>query len=145
MIQRQMGDYRWEGVDVHPYKEDGTHFKTITRQTLFKGENDLPVEFRYFEVGEGGHSTLERHQHSHVVMVIRGSGEVLVANEVFDIGTHDLVTIPPFTWHQFRATKGEELGFLCIVSTTRDRPQRPGEEQLVELREADRVAEFIRH
>jgi len=145
MIQRQTGDFRWEGVDVHPYKEDGTHFKTITRQTLFKAEHDLPVEFRYFEVGEGGHSTLERHDHSHVVMIIRGSGEVLVADEVFDIGLHDLVKIPPQTWHQFRATKGDKLGFLCIVATERDRPERPGPEQLEELRETDAVAEFIRH
>lgn len=145
MIHRQTGEYRWEGVDVYPYKEDGTHFKTITRQTLFEGEHDLPVEFRYFEVGAGGHSTLERHDHSHVVMVIRGSGEVLVADEVFEIGLHDLIKVPPQTWHQFRATKDEALGFLCIVSTDRDRPQRPEPEHLDELRESPDVADFIRH
>ena len=145
MIQRQTEEFRWEGVDVHPYKEDGTHFKTITRQTLFKGEADLPVEFRYFEVGEGGHSTLERHQHSHVVIVIRGSGEVLIADEVFEIGIHDLVKIPPMTWHQFRATQGEPLGFLCLVANERDRPQRPDVDNLDELRETEAVANFIRH
>ena len=145
MIRHQAGDCRWEGIDVHPYKEDGTHFKTITRQTLFKGEADLPVEFRYFEVGEGGHSTLERHQHSHVVIVIRGSGEVLIADEVFEIGIHDLVKIPPMTWHQFRATQGEPLGFLCLVANERDRPQRPDVDNLDELRETEAVANFIRH
>ena len=126
MITRRSEEYRWDGVNVHPYKEDGTHFKSITRQTLFKGGHDLPVEFRYFEIGEGGHSTLERHLHAHVVMIIQGSGEVLVGDEVSSIGMHDLVQIPPYTWHQFRATKGEGLGFLCIVNTERDRPQRPG-------------------
>lgn len=145
MITRRSEEYRWDGVNVHPYKEDGTHFKSITRQTLFKGGHDLPVEFRYFEIGEGGHSTLERHLHTHVVMIIQGSGEVLVGDEVSDIGMHDLVQIPPFTWHQFRATKGEGLGFLCIVNTERDRPQRPGPVELEELRECDVVAEFIRH
>lgn len=145
MIQRQTGSYRWEGVDVHPYKEDGTVFKAVTRQTLFKGGHDLPVEFRYFEVGADGHSTLERHQHAHVVMVIRGSGEVLVGDDVSEIHTHDLVQIPPFTWHQFRATHGEELGFLCIVSQERDRPQRPGPVELEHLRESEEVGEFIRH
>jgi mannose-6-phosphate isomerase-like protein (cupin superfamily) len=145
MIQRQVEVCRWEGVDVHPYKEDGTHFKTITRQTLFKGGEDMPVEWRYFEVGEGGHSTLERHLHTHVVMVIRGSGEVLVGEDVSPIGMHDMVKIPPFTWHQFRATQGEVLGFLCLVATERDRPQRPGEPELDELRESDAVASFIRH
>lgn len=114
MIQRQTGDFRWEGVDVHPYKEDGTHFKTITRQTLFKAEHDLPVEFRYFEVGEGGHSTLERHDHSHVVMIIRGSGEVLVADEVFDIGLHDLVKIPPKPGTSSAQPKGTSSAFSAL-------------------------------
>ena len=145
MIQRHAGQYRWEGVDVHPYKEDGTHFKTITRQTLFKGAHDLPVEFRYFEIGEGGHSTLERHNHTHEVMIIRGSGQVLVGDTVSNIALHDIVQVPSQTWHQFRATNGEELGFLCLVAIDRDRPERPGPEQLAELRENDVVGEFIRH
>ena len=29
------------------------------------------------------------------------------------------------TWHQFRATGGEPLGFLCLVRRERDKPQRP--------------------
>ena len=37
----------------------------------------------------------------------------------------DLVTIPSWTWHQFRATDGEPLGFLCMVNAERDRPQLP--------------------
>src|SRR4029079_17920440 len=99
--------------------------KSVTRQTLFQGEGSLPVEFRYFEVGAGGHSTLARHEHQHVVMIIRGSGHVLVGEEIGAIGTHDVVHIPAMTWHQFRATNGEELGFLCVVSCERDRPERP--------------------
>ena len=144
-VRRQTEPCRWEGIDVHPYKEDGTLFKAVTRQTLFKGGHDLPVEFRYFEVGAGGHSTLERHLHAHVVMVIRGGGEVLVGDEVFEIGMHDIVQIPPFTWHQFRARVAEVLGFLCIVNQERDRPQRPGAEELQDLRESEDVADFIRH
>ncbi len=37
----------------------------------------------------------------------------------------DLVTIPAWTWHQFRATAGEPCGFLCMVNRERDRPQVP--------------------
>jgi len=144
MIRQASGDYTWDGVDVHPYKEDGTHFKSITRQTLFNGLDDLPVEFRYFEVGPGGHSTLERHCHQHAVMIIRGSGRVLVGNAVAEIGLHSVVHIPPMTWHQFRASDEDYLGFLCVVSNDRDRPQRPGEFELAELRRTSEVAEFIR-
>jgi len=131
-------------VDLLPYKEDGTIFKSVTRQTLFDGGHDLPVQFRYFEVGQDGHSTLERHEHAHVVMVIRGGGHVLVGEEITEIGLHDIVQIPPMTWHQFRANRGEELGFLCIVAKERDRPQRPGPAEVETLSENAAVGAFIR-
>lgn len=142
MVRHQQGEYRWEGVDVHPYKPEGNHFRDITRQTLWMGEGNLPVEFRYFEVGVGGHSTLERHDHQHTVMVIRGGGEVLVGDTVTRLGMFDLVHVPPMTWHQFRATTDEPLGFLCVVACDRDRPQRPEDDQVAEF--APAAAEFIR-
>lgn len=138
---RHHKDFTWDGVDVLPYKEDGTIFKSVTRQVLFHGGHDLPVELRYFEVGPGGHSTLERHEHSHVVTIIRGSGHVLVGDKVTPIGLHDVVHIPPMTWHQFRPAEGESLGFLCIVNQERDRPQRPSGEELDQFAP---VADFIR-
>jgi quercetin dioxygenase-like cupin family protein len=123
---RHHQDFTWEDVDVHPYKEDGgTHFKSITRQTLFKGAQSLPTEFRYFEIQPGGYSTLEKHDHLHVVMVIRGEGHVVVGEEITKIGVHDLIHVPAQTWHQFQAAEGDHLGFLCLVATERDRPYRP--------------------
>lgn len=142
MVRKGRPDFTWDEVAVLPYKEDGTHFKSITRQTLFRGEDDLNVEFRYFEIGEGGHSTLERHCHQHAVMILRGSGEVLVGETVTEIGERDVVHIPPMTWHQFRATGGEPLGFLCVVSNDRDRPQRPENGDVSHLAEAVRA--FVR-
>lgn len=143
MIRRAGPDFTWEGVDIHPYKEDGgTHFKSITRQTLLRGEGNLPVEFRYFEIQAGGHSTLERHDHQHVVMVLRGSGQVLIGETISAIREHDLVHIPPMTWHQFRAVNDEPLGFLCVVANERDKPQRPGAGDVPEF--APHVEEFVR-
>ena len=144
MIRQQREKYRWDGVEVHPYKEDGTHFKSITRQTLFNGVENLPVELRYFEVQPGGHSTLERHNHAHLVTIIRGKGQVLVGDQVSEIGLYDMVTVPPMTWHQFRASREDLLGFLCVVSTERDKPQRPGTDELEQLRSNNLVGEFIR-
>lgn len=142
MIQTHR-DFTWEGVDVHPYKEDGgTHFKSITRQTLFKGEESLPAEFRYFEIAPGGHSTLERHDHLHVVMVIRGKGTVLVGEEIAPIGLHDTVHIQSQTWHQFQAAEDDHLGFLCLVATDRDRPYRPQAHDLEAM--AEHVRSFVK-
>ena len=127
-------EYRWEGVERLPYKEDDRAlFKSVSRQTLFS-DPDLAGELRYFEVEPGGFSSLERHEHMHGVLILRGRGRCLVGNEVRAVATHDLVTVPAWTWHQFRATSEEPLGFLCMVNAARDKPHLPSEQDLAELR-----------
>jgi mannose-6-phosphate isomerase-like protein (cupin superfamily) len=143
-IHRKAKDYGWEGVDRLPYKEDARAlFKSVTRQVLFC-DPDMRGELRYFEVAPGGFSTLERHQHMHAVMILRGRGHCLVGDAVRPIETRDLVTVPPLTWHQFRATGGEPLGFLCMVDATRDKPQLPSAEDLAQLRADAAIAAFLR-
>jgi S-methyl-1-thioxylulose 5-phosphate methylthiotransferase len=125
LVRKQTGDFRWEEVDVLRYKQEGeAPFKDVTRQVLFEGAG-LPTQLRYFEVAPGGWTTLERHEHVHAVMVIRGRGQCLVGDEAHDIALHDLVSVPPMTWHQFHAASDAPLGFLCMVATERDRPQLP--------------------
>lgn len=125
-VRRHRGDYRWDSVDVLRYKDEGSApFRDVTRQVLFDGEG-LAVQLRYFEVAPGGWTTLERHEHVHSVMVIRGNGQCLVGDRAYDIGMNDLVSVPPMTWHQFRAAADAPLGFLCLVASDRDRPQLPG-------------------
>jgi mannose-6-phosphate isomerase-like protein (cupin superfamily) len=143
-VSRWNESYNWEDVEVLAYKEDGTHFRNITRQVLFDGDPKLPCQWRYFEIGADGNSTLERHDHLHVVMIIRGSGQALLGDEIVDLNCFDVVQIPSLTWHQFRATNGEPFGFLCLVNTERDRPELPSASTLEELRRDPRIAEFIR-
>lgn len=121
-------NYRWDEVSLREYKTEGNHFKDITRQTLLgenEGEEALKSITRYFEVQPGGHSTLERHEHTHTVVIIRGEGEVVLEDRVEPVALHDCVYIAPQTFHQFHATGSEPLGFLCIVDRERDRPQLP--------------------
>ena len=136
-------DFRWEGVGVHPYKEEGAApFKAITRQVLF-AEPELGCELRYFEMAAGGYSTLERHEHMHAVMILRGHGHCLLGAEVRPVKPRDLVTIPAWTWHQFRATDGEPLGFLCMVNRERDKPQLPTAEERAALAANPDIAAFL--
>ena len=124
-VRRHKGGFRWDAVEVLRYKDEGSApFRDVTRQVLFEGTG-LPVQLRYFEVAPGGWTTLERHEHVHAVMVIRGHGQCLVGDHAYDIGQHDLVSVPPMTWHQFRAADDAPLGFLCMVTQERDRPQLP--------------------
>jgi hypothetical protein len=64
--------------------------------------------------------------------------------EVSAVETRDLVTVAAMTWHQFRATRGEPLGFLCMVNAARDKPQLPSPEDLAKLERNARIAAFLR-
>ena len=137
------GDYRWDGVELLRYKEEGSApFRDVTRQTLFR-RPDMRGELRYFEVAPNGYSTLERHEHVHAVMILRGAGHALVGDQVFPVHTFDLVTLPPLTWHQFRAARASPLGFLCMVDAERDKSQLPSAHELEAMRANPTVARFF--
>ena len=133
LVRKHTGDFHWQRVDTLAYKQEGSApFRNVTRQVLFDS-NDPPAQLRYFEVAPGGWTTLERHEHVHAVMVIRGKGQCLVGDKAHDIALHDLVSVPPMTWHQFRSATDEPLGFLCLVAKDRDRPQLPSGEEAKEI------------
>lgn len=118
--------FRWPDVPLREYKEEADHFREVTRQTLLgEGEGEEPLGFltRYFEVQPGGFSSLERHEHPHSVIVVRGTGEVILGGEAHEIGPLDCVYVAPGEVHRFRATGEEPLGFLCVVDRDRDRPE----------------------
>ena len=126
-------NFRWDDVSLLAYKEEGSApFKSITRQVLFQ-DSELKCELRYFEVAGGGYSTLERHEHTHGVMILRGAADVLVGGEVRPVKQFDLVRI-----------KGDEpMGFLCMVNVERDKPQLPTAEEVEQLKSDPAVAGFL--
>jgi quercetin dioxygenase-like cupin family protein len=137
------GECAWEGVERLAYKEEGdAPFKLISRQTLFSSPH-LAGELRYFEIEPTGHSTLERHAHAHAVMILRGRGTCLVGDEVLDVEAQDLVSIAPWSWHQFRASDEEKLGFLCLVDSARDKPQLPTAAVIAEMFANPAIAAFL--
>lgn len=142
-FRRALDGFQWQGVEVMAYKQDGTApFKDISRQILFHDPH-LACELRYFEMAAGGYSTLERHQHVHGVTILRGHGHCLLGDEIRAVGPHDLITIPPMTWHQFRATGTEPMGFMCMVNVERDRPQLPTADDLAALNANPAIARFL--
>lgn len=141
--RRHLGEFRWEGVALQPYKEPPEMSRRATRQVLFDGEYGSAAQLRYFEIEAGGHTTLERHEHPHAVIVLRGRGHVLVDGTIEPVAPLDLVSVPPMTWHQLRAAEDATLGFLCMVDMERDRPQRPDEDELRDLRADPVIARFL--
>lgn len=144
MITTHVGDHKWNDVSVLAYQETGTNFKSITRQILFNGLADLPVQLRYFEVQAGGYSSLEHHEHVHLVLIEHGAGKVLLGDKIHEIKENDVITITPHTWHQFHAGNDTSLGFLCLVNVVRDKSQLPNETDLAEFAKKPESASFIR-
>lgn len=142
---RPVGPYRWDEVDVKTYSATGTISNRITKQILFEADQNLPAELRYFEAEPGGYSALEKHDHVHAVLILRGRGTVLVGREVFPISENDLVYTPPRTWHQFYAAPDSSLGFLCLVNGERDRPLRPTEEEIQCFLEDSLLKDVVRY
>lgn len=135
---------RWDEVPLTRYKQEGeAPFLNVTRQVLFD-EVGGGSQWRYFEVAPGGHTTLERHRHTHAVMIVRGRGRCLLGQSIEPVDEFDLIHVPPATWHQFRADGDAPLGFLCLVDQQRDRPELPDARALAALREDPAVAGFIR-
>jgi quercetin dioxygenase-like cupin family protein len=143
-LRGQSEPFRWEGGDLLAYKEEDGTFRSVSRQVLADAEHGQGVSLRYFEVGPGGHTTLEHHEHTHIVIPIRGAGSALVGDRVVELALHDVVFVPSWGWHQFRAADDEPLGFLCSVTVERDRPVRPDAAELAQLRSVPEVAAFIR-
>ena len=144
LVREFHGDYRWDGVAYQPYKQDGSApFKDISRQVLFH-EPRLGCELRYFEMDAGGYSTLERHEHAHAVMILRGHGQCLLGDEC---AAGEAIR----SGHAFRPgpgtssapTRAEPLGFLCMVNQQRDRPQLPTAEERRALQANPAVAKFL--
>ncbi len=142
----QTEPFRWNNIEELIYKdEDGNpSFKAVSRRKLFAENKPEGFEVRYFEVSPGGHTTLEKHEHIHIVIPIRGTGFCLVGREIVKLEVNNLLYVPSWQWHQFKATENDYLGFLCLVKVERDRPILPTKEEINQMKENKLVADFIK-
>lgn len=138
-------NYSWKGVEKKVYKTDKKNFKDIHRYTLLGDEySELNSQTRYFEIQPGGYSSLEYHRHPHSVVIIRGSGSVILNNNLKTIRSFDVVYISPETIHQFHADNDDHLGFICTVDRYRDRPSVPDNDQIAKIITSEKILKKIR-
>jgi mannose-6-phosphate isomerase-like protein (cupin superfamily) len=134
-------DFIWENIKMIDYKsvDDDTleTFYNVTRQNLVEAskEDDIGFDLRYFECGKHGFTTLEKHEHAHIVMVIRGVGKIVVGKKVYDVKPFDLVIIPPWEPHQLINNDVEPFGFLCTVNGIRDKFKLLNKDEIDSLKE----------
>lgn len=90
------------------------------RLLLGRADGAPTFAIRQFSVEAGGYSPHHRHNYEHGVYVIGGRGTVEFGGADHEIAAGDCVFIEPNAVHQFKADKGSELVFLCMVPTTFD-------------------------
>jgi quercetin dioxygenase-like cupin family protein len=116
--------FRWRGVRVEKYKADGDDWSDIIRQVLIGPEHEsAKFHVRYFELGPGGFSSHETHDHVHVVIGVRGKGKARLNNRNREMKFLDVLYVSPDTPHRFYNPYDEPFGFFCIVNAERDRPR----------------------
>ena len=123
-IIKGSGEGRWKHIPQEPYKRETDSYKGVTRYELIGKRGETPLfHTRYFEIEKGGYSSYEKHQHEHVVMVIRGKGEVRLGCKYLALEKGDLVYISPDDSHQFLNPDSDvPFGFICMVNAERDIP-----------------------
>ncbi len=121
---RHLGDFDWSDVEATEYKTEDSSFQGVSRR-VFVGERGETPRFhvRYFEVSEGGYTTLEQHLHEHVVVVMRGQGTAIVGERRVELRFGDVLYVAPDEVHQLSQRGAEPFGFLCMVNADRDRPR----------------------
>src|SRR5262245_16287555 len=78
--------HTWEGVPVIEYKQPADHHCGVIRTVLVGASGEKTAfHVRYFEIAPGGYTTLERHEHEHVVVVLRGQGTVNLGKDTYPI------------------------------------------------------------
>ena len=119
-------DWNWEGRDSSPYKDAGDlTFRGVRRVELVgKFGERTRCDLRYFEVEPGGHTSLEKHLHTHVVIGARGKGVLVLGGRRMPLRHLDVACVGPLEAHQLRNETEEPFGFFCVVDHDRDRPQR---------------------
>lgn len=141
--------FTWEGIPPREYKfntgdQRGMGWQGITRFT-FGRPPGMPAQFelRYFELDEGGYSSIEKHQHIHMIMILRGHGKAIIGDAVIDLAPMDVVYVPPATPHRWINAGSEPFGFLCPVDAERDAPAPLSDEEWAALRANPATAPYV--
>jgi ribulose-bisphosphate carboxylase large chain len=119
-------NFRWQHRSDREYKSDDDNFSAVRRVELI-GHHGEQADFdlRYFEIQPGGYTSLEKHLHTHVILVARGQGILITDQLRAELKPMDVAYVRPLQVHQLRNESDQPFGFFCIVDRERDRPMRP--------------------
>ena len=122
-LKLEFRDGTWDTVKKIAYKDVGSSntFYKVDRQNIISSADGVGFNVRYFECGAHGFTTLEKHEHVHIVMIARGEGRVIIGNVVFEARPNDYFVIPSWAPHQLINAGAEPFAFFCSVNAVRDK------------------------
>jgi len=121
---RHLGNFSWRGIRKEVYKSDDGSWSGISKQVLIGSHAESAnLHVRYFEIFPGGYSSLECHDHEHVIICVKGQGIAKTGRRKIRMGFMDTVFVASGVVHQLTNPFDAPFGFLCIVTAERDKPR----------------------
>ncbi len=104
--------------DTKAQRVDMPGAEGVTMRLMVGREDGAPnFAMRIFDVEPGGCTPLHQHNYEHEVLVLEGEGEVVLPDgqTTRPVAKGDALYVPANDLHQFRASAGKRLQFLCMV------------------------------
>jgi quercetin dioxygenase-like cupin family protein len=108
------GALEWDRIEPEVYEDPDVRGVSV-RWLIGRSPETPNFAVRYFEIEPGRKTSLDTHAHDHGVFVLRGRGQVLLGEEVTEVGFGDTIYVSPYEIHQFTCVGEEPLGFLCVI------------------------------
>jgi len=122
VIRKFTGDWNqafsWDGARTRMYQNNETNQISETWM-IGKAEGAQNFAFRYYQLSPGSQSRLEQHPYDHGILVLQGSGEVLLGEERHPVSKGDIIYIEPDLLHQLKNSSSDPLGFICVIPARR--------------------------
>jgi quercetin dioxygenase-like cupin family protein len=93
---------------------------SVSRQVLIGPGEGPNFAMRRFIMEPGGGIPAHTNTVEHEQFVLRGRARIGIGDEVFEVGTGDVLFIPAGVPHWYEVTDGESFEFLCMVPNLDD-------------------------
>ncbi len=88
-------------------------------QLLVGGDSAPNFIMRRFIMGEGGGMPAHHNAVEHEQYVLHGTGRITIDDVVYEVGPHDVLSIPAGAVHAYEAVETPFV-FLCVIPNTPD-------------------------
>lgn len=115
--ERQMADVKiMDAMEIEAKDVDMEGAQNVTIRWLISKADGAPnFAMRLFELGDGGHSPLHRHDWEHEVYILEGEGILVFEGTRTPFKEGYFIFVPPGREHCFVNTGKGRMRFLCIV------------------------------